>query len=93
MPLGLGDCWKEVTDNYTVICKIGEGSFGEVYKAKCKNTSKKVAIKHMNDFSDHSYGLVKVIRELKIMRKLGGMTTVFMPALIDVIIPKHEKRS
>ena len=63
-----GDCWKEVTDNYLIIDVIGDGTFGTVYKAKCKNTSKKVAIKHIENFSDQEYGLIKVIREIKIMR-------------------------
>ena len=67
-PLGLADCWKVVTKDYLVIKQVGEGAFGKVYMAKCKTTRLKVAIKHMDDFSDHYYGLVKVIRELKIMR-------------------------
>ena len=27
------------------------------------------------------------------MRQLGEMTTEFMPALIDVVVPENEKRS
>ena len=44
----------------------------------------------MNDFSEHDYGLVKAIREIKIMRQLGEVSTAFMPTLLDVIIPQNE---
>ena len=64
-----------------------------MFKAQCKTTSKKVAIKHIDDFSDLEYGLIIINRELKIMRQLGEMTTAFMPALIDVIIPENERIS
>lgn len=66
--LDLGAEWKDVMKDYLVMSKVGEGSYGKVYYAKCKTTSKKVAIKHIDDFTDLEYGLIVVIRELKIMR-------------------------
>ena len=46
----------------------------------------------MNDFSEHDYGLVKAIREIKIMKELGEISTAFMPSLLDVIIPQKEMK-
>ena len=46
---GLSSAWEEVLHNYKIIGKIGEGTFGNVYKAECSRTDKVVAIKHLYD--------------------------------------------
>ena len=88
---GLRGSWSDVLKRYKVIKKIGEGSFGQVHEAECLATKRKVAIKHMTDFADRDYGLVKVIRELQLMRLLGEECCSFMPELLDVIIPYNER--
>ena len=54
--------------DYHVVRKVGEGSYGKVYMAQSKKTSKVVAVKHMDNFAGQEHKLVKVLRELKIMR-------------------------
>ena len=35
---GLGNAWTEILKNYEILQKIGEGSYGQVYKATCLKT-------------------------------------------------------
>ena len=57
-------------------------------------TGNKVAIKHIDGITSHEYGLIKLLREIKIMRQLHenseGQKCSFVPQLIDVIIPDNE---
>jgi len=43
------DVLKELSKNYNIIKKIGNGSFGQVYKAICKDDNELVAIKIENN--------------------------------------------
>jgi serine/threonine protein kinase len=36
---------EDKTNHYTLICKVGEGAYGEVFKARRKATDELVAIK------------------------------------------------
>lgn len=62
--LGLGPAWNEILVYYQIKNKVGEGSFGDVYRAKCVLTSQTVAIKHIKGFSKNDYDFVKLIREI-----------------------------
>ena len=62
--LDLSASWTEVKKYYSIIEKIGEGSFGQVYKAQCLHTDQIVAIKHIKGFSKHDYDCVKLVREV-----------------------------
>jgi len=61
---GLSTAWNEILKNYQIEEKIGEGSFGKVYKATCLLTNQVVAIKHLEGFSYHDYDCVKLVREI-----------------------------
>jgi serine/threonine protein kinase len=70
---------------------LGQGSYGEVVKAKCKATEELVAIKYVSDF-DNEYDCVKAIREIKIMSELTNMpNNKISVKLIDLLITHFKK--
>ena len=62
--LDLSASWAEVMKYYSIIEKVGEGSYGQVFKAQCLITDQMVAIKHIAGFSKHDYDCVKLVREI-----------------------------
>ena len=66
--LSLNDSWNIVSKDYTVKSFIGQGSFGQVVKAKHNGTKKWVAIKMISGFTKSPYHFKKVLREVEIMR-------------------------
>ena len=92
----LGSEWKTVLDWYEIKEIVGAGSYGSVVKASCKFTGEIVAIKMVQNFTEHSYQLVKIIREIQIMKSLTKMTSTkmsFFPRLIDLIVPDNTNAS
>jgi mitogen-activated protein kinase 1/3 len=60
-------------------------------RCKCRVTGQQVAIKLIEGLSKHEYEMVKVIREVGIMRQMqstarGGYCS-FFPQLVDVVVP------
>ena len=62
--MGLDKVWEEVINDYTLVEKKGQGSFGCVMKATCNKTGQEVAIKMLKNFRKYEYELVKVLREI-----------------------------
>jgi len=71
---GLAEQWEEVFSSYKLIDKKGQGSYGCVMKAVSKTSGEEVAIKMIKGFRNYEYELVKVIREIKIMKALTKMS-------------------
>lgn len=75
---------------------VGNGSYGCVSQGKCKKTGRTVALKIMKNQAVMEYEIIKLLRELQIMRQLnivsdqffGKDTNPFVPELIDVITPE-----
>ena len=82
--------WDEVILNYKIDSKIGEGTFGKVYKAQHIRTGRKVAIKHIFDNLNKSHRYIAIIREIQLMRKLQDQSNCFTPKLLEVMIPTDE---
>ena len=78
-------------DDYTLIEKKGQGTYGCVMKAKCNSTGQEVAIKLVQNFRKYTYEMVKVLREIQIMKALtdmGSKSMSFFPNLLDIVTPK-----
>ena len=61
-----------------------------MYQGECRSTAEKVAIKHIKVIGEYDYSLVKLIREIKLMRLLTQRDCHFIPLLLDVMIPENE---
>ena len=74
-------------DAYEKIAQIGEGTYGKVYKARCRRTGKIVALKKMRVHQQNKkegYPLTAV-REIKILKRLRHPNMVEM---MDVVSSK-----
>ena len=60
--------WKKIEDQYELIEIAGEGSFGQVYKAKHRVTGKIFAIKYLSNVFKDEFTARKILREISIMR-------------------------
>jgi serine/threonine protein kinase len=74
---------------------VGEGSYGQVIKGKCKKSSRDVAIKFIQNVCESDYDCVKVIREIQLLRRLTEVpNNVHTVELIDLLIcPKESNNS
>ena len=88
-----------INKKYEVVEVIGNGSYGCVSQAKCKVTGKTVAMKIMKSEAVMEYEIIKLLREVQIMRRLnhisnkyfGAGTHPFIPELIDIITPTGSR--
>lgn len=87
----LNAVWQTICGRYQPITFLGEGTFGQVIKAKDLQTGQFVAIKLIRDIFSNSYESRKVLREIMIMRQLTEMEdNVFSPRLRDILIPSKK---
>ena len=84
--------WQCILEDYQIKNLIGAGSYGEVMKAKHKQSQIKVAIKKINIPVNASIHLYKcIIREISILRQLSKRSSnKFTALLLDVIVSEHE---
>jgi cyclin-dependent kinase-like len=57
-------------ESYEILEKIGEGTYGEVFKARHVETGKQVAIKKFKDSYDDEYVRKTALREIRILKEL-----------------------
>ena len=63
--LKLDSKWKCILDDYEPLRWVGSGSYGQVIKAKCRQSGKSVAIKLLENVFRESTTLARyVLREL-----------------------------
>ncbi|RMZ83622.1 hypothetical protein DV738_g929, partial [Chaetothyriales sp. CBS 135597] len=60
---------SRITD-YVYICKLGEGTFGEVSKARCKKTGQIVALKKILMHNEKDGFPITALREIKLLKQL-----------------------
>ena len=72
-------------NHYKLKESLGQGSFGQVIKAKCLRTQNHVAIKQIMLNQKNQYAVRKVIREIEIQQHLSdNKQNVFSPQLLEV---------
>lgn len=74
-------------DLYEIISQIGEGSYGQVYKAKEKKTNTFVALKKVRLEHESEGFPITAIREIKILRQLNHKNVV---NLREVVTDKED---
>ncbi|KAK0524799.1 MAPK-activated protein kinase Srk1 [Tilletia horrida] len=62
--------YEGLADRFDLICKMGDGAFSNVYKARDRNTGKKVAIKVVRKYELNSNQRANILKEVSIMRGL-----------------------
>lgn len=72
---------------YEIISQIGEGSYGQVYKAKDKKTNNFVALKKVRLEHESEGFPITAIREIKILRQLNHKNVV---SLKEVVTDKDD---
>jgi serine/threonine protein kinase len=101
--------WRNMTRtvaHYERIEQIGEGTYGQVYRAKCLDTGRVVALKKIRVHHGGYWGMPPtVIREIKILKKLQHPNLVEMLEVVsskgvehlvledDAEAPKQSKNS
>ena len=65
-------------DKYVKLAKIGEGSYGTVYRCRNKDTNAIVAIKKFNETEDDAQIKKIAMREIKMLKVRGRLTLLEM---------------
>jgi len=74
---------KEEGQSYERITKIGQGTFGEVFKCRCKSTGKLVAIKRIIMEQEREGFPITALREIKMLKL---MRHVNVTELVDICV-------
>lgn len=86
--------WQTILDRYEIVSQLGEGSYGQVFRATCRTRGIAVAIKLVQNFEQNDHACIKTIREIQLMRRLNELQQAggyaFFPELLDIIIPKQD---
>ncbi|XP_018090206.1 cyclin-dependent kinase 12 isoform X2 [Xenopus laevis] len=76
------DWGKRCVDKFDIIGIIGEGTYGQVYKAKDKDTGELVALKKVRLDNEKEGFPITAIREIKILRQLIHKSVVNMKEIV-----------
>ncbi|KAI8103813.1 hypothetical protein M9434_002080 [Picochlorum sp. BPE23] len=71
-----GGC-RRIEDAYERICHLGQGTYGEVFKAKDKETGEVVAVKKIKMENEKEGFPITAVREIKILSKLAASEDKF----------------
>lgn len=82
---------------YDIVEMVGNGSYGTVMKAKNRLTEELVALKIMKSQPKMEYEIIKLLRELQLMRALNKLNVqffgnnCFVPKILDIICPDSKQ--
>ncbi|KIH59324.1 kinase domain protein [Ancylostoma duodenale] len=72
-------------EKYEILYQVGEGTYGQVYKARDKVTGEQVALKKVRLENEKEGFPITAVREIKILRQLNHANVV---KLIDIVTDK-----
>ena len=70
-------------DAFHIIAQIGEGTFGQVYKAKDSATNEIVALKKVRTDNEREGFPISAVREIKILRQLKHENIVNLKEIVS----------
>uniref|UniRef100_H3A120 Cyclin dependent kinase 13 n=1 Tax=Latimeria chalumnae TaxID=7897 RepID=H3A120_LATCH len=76
------DWGKRCVDKFDIIGIIGEGTYGQVYKARDKDTGEMVALKKVRLDNEKEGFPITAIREIKILRQLNHRSIINMKEIV-----------
>ncbi|KAM8967474.1 cyclin-dependent kinase 13 [Pelodytes ibericus] len=76
------DWGKRCVDKFDIIGIIGEGTYGQVYKARDKDTGEMVALKKVRLDNEKEGFPITAIREIKILRQLNHLSIINMKEIV-----------
>ncbi|XP_053609390.1 cyclin-dependent kinase 12 isoform X2 [Plodia interpunctella] len=76
------DWGEKCVDGFQVITQIGEGTYGQVYKARDKNTDQLVALKKVRLENEKEGFPITAVREIKILRQLNHKNIVNLREIV-----------
>ncbi|KAM6087843.1 cyclin-dependent kinase 13 isoform 7-T7 [Chlamydotis macqueenii] len=76
------DWGKRCVDKFDIIGIIGEGTYGQVYKARDKDTGEMVALKKVRLDNEKEGFPITAIREIKILRQLNHQSIINMKEIV-----------
>uniref|UniRef100_A0ACB8FU00 Cyclin-dependent kinase 13 n=1 Tax=Sphaerodactylus townsendi TaxID=933632 RepID=A0ACB8FU00_9SAUR len=76
------DWGKRCVDKFDIIGIIGEGTYGQVYKARDKDTGEMVALKKVRLDNEKEGFPITAIREIKILRQLTHQSIINMKEIV-----------
>ncbi|KAL4635397.1 cyclin-dependent kinase 13-like [Arapaima gigas] len=89
------DWGKRCVDKFEILGITGEGTYGQVYKAKDKDTGELVALKKVRLDNEKEGFPITAIREIKILRQLSHKSIINMKEIVtdkeDALDFKNDK--
>mmetsp|Transcript_36425 Transcript_36425/g.102888 ORF Transcript_36425/g.102888 Transcript_36425/m.102888 type:complete len:559 (+) Transcript_36425:300-1976(+) len=90
-PFGFGTC-KVVDDVYEKVKQIGEGTYGQVYLARHKESSERVALKKVRLDNEKGEGFpVTAIREIMILKDINHENIINLKEIVRSDVKKSNQ--